>query len=314
MSDRQRTGVLVMSYGTPESMDQIEAYYTHIRHGRPPSPEQLEDLKARYAAVVGGVFPLRDNTNKQVEALQRTLEDMYPDEGYLCFQGLKHAPPFIEDGVEHMYKAGIRRAVGVVLAPHYSVMSVGGYLQRAEAKAKSLGLGMAFVKSYHNHPLLIEAQAERVRNRLAEFSAGEEDILVLFSAHSLPAKILEMGDPYVDQLLETSRLVAERAGIRRWKFVWQSAGQTAVPWLGPDILDELRTIAAERIASAVLICPLGFVSEHLEVLYDIDIECVRLAGMLGLELKRTDMLGTDPRYMRLLAEVVHRAKEGAFHE
>jgi len=312
MSARQQTGVLVMSYGTPESMDRIEAYYTHIRRGRPPSPEQLEELKARYEAIAGGVFPLRDNTNRQVEELQQTLELLYPEEGYLCFQGLKHAPPFIEDGVEHMWKAGLRRAVGVVLAPHYSVMSVGEYIRRAEEKAKALGLAITFVRSYHDHPLLIEAQAERVIRRLGEFEAAADDVLVLFSAHSLPAKILEMGDPYADQLLETSRLVAERAGVRRWKLVWQSAGQTAVPWLGPDILDELRTIAAERQARAVLVCPLGFVSEHLEVLYDIDVECVDLARELGLELKRTDMLSTDPRYMRLLAEVVHRAKEGAF--
>lgn len=306
---QQKIGVLVMSYGTPESMDQVEAYYTHIRRGHPPSPEQLKALKDRYEAIAGGFFPLRRNTDRQTAALQETLDAGQPDEGvrYVCYQGLKHARPFIEDGVQAMAEDGIREAVGVVLAPHYSAMSVGGYIRRAREKAEALGIKMAFVRSYHTHPLLIEAWAERVQTALASFAPEDrDDVQVLFSAHSLPEKILEMKDPYPDQLLATSRLVAEASGVSRWRFVWQSAGQTGDKWLGPDILEEIRSLHDEGVRQ-VLICPLGFVSDHLEVLYDIDIECKKLAESLGMRLARTEMLNDDPRYIRLLSDVVRQA-------
>lgn len=305
MSER-KIGVLVMSYGTPESLDQVEAYYTHIRRGNPPTPEQLKALTDRYEAIVGGFFPLRKNTDKQVAALQETLDASSSQHKtrYVCYQGLKHAQPFIEDGVQAMVNDGITEAVGVVLAPHYSVMSVGSYIKRAQEKAAELGVKMSFVNSYHDHPLLIEALTERMNEAMGKFEGMERaDIRVLFSAHSLPEKILEMGDPYPDQLLETSKLIAEQAGVPNWQFAWQSAGQTAVPWLGPDILQVIEDLHNEGIAH-VLISPIGFVSDHLEVLYDVDIECKQLANSLGMKLERTAMLNTDPRYMRLLADVV----------
>jgi ferrochelatase len=303
----ERVGVLVMSYGTPESMEGIKEYYTHIRRGNPPSEEQLRQLTRRYEAIVGGVFPLRQDTDRQVQALQEELDRHGGGVEYRCFQGLKHARPFIEDGVAAMAEAGFTKAVGIVLAPHYSAMSVGGYISRARAKAEELGIDMRFVKSYHDHPLLIEALSERVRDTLARFGPDAAGVRVIFSAHSLPAGILEMNDPYPDQLMETSRLVAERAGVTDWQFAWQSAGQTAVPWLGPDILDVLETIRREEGVDKVLICPLGFVSDHLEVLYDIDIECRQLAERLGMRLERTPMLNTDPKYMALLAECIRLA-------
>lgn len=304
----KKIGVLVMSYGTPESMDQVEAYYTHIRRGNPPTAEQLKELKDRYEAIVGGVFPLRANTDNQVAALQDTLNRLnpYSDAEFACYQGLKHARPFIEDGVETMAREGIKEAVGIVLAPHYSIMSIGGYIKRAEAKAAETGISMKFVRSYHLHPKLVEAFANRVSSKLdlfKEAGAERDQVRVLFSAHSLPEKILEMGDPYQDQLLETSKAVAERAGVTSWQFTWQSAGRTAEPWLGPDILDTLRELAHEQVED-VLVAPLGFVSDHLEVLYDLDIEAKAIAKELDIRLERIEMLNTEPLYMETLADVI----------
>ncbi|MDF2657470.1 MAG: ferrochelatase [Paenibacillus sp.] len=303
---KRKVGVLVMSYGTPESMDQIEAYYTHIRRGSPPSPEQLKALTDRYEAIVGGFFPLRENTNRQVEALEQTLNRDRADIEYKCYQGLKHASPFIEDGVKQMAEDGIREAVGIVLAPHYSVMSVGGYIKRAQETAEPLGVQMKFVKSYHLHPKLIQALSERVTAALESMEGvAKENVRVIFSAHSLPEKILEMRDPYPDQLLASSKAVADLAGITNWQFAWQSAGQTATPWLGPDIMDVLETIHREEQVENVLLCPIGFVSDHLEVLYDIDIECQSLAKRLGMRLARTTSLNTDPLYMETLRDSIN---------
>ncbi|TDF97623.1 ferrochelatase [Paenibacillus piri] len=303
---KQRIGVLVMSYGTPESLDQVEAYYTHIRRGHPPTPEQLKDLTDRYEAIVGGFFPLRENTNKQVQALEDRLNADHPELSFTCYQGLKHAAPYIEDGVERMVKDGIRQAVGVVLAPHYSVMSVGGYIKRAQDKAAEQGLDIRFVKSYHLHPQLIEALSSRVTDTLLRFGdVPKDEIRVVFTAHSLPEKILEMKDPYPEQLLETSRAIAARTGVSNWQFGWQSAGQTGTPWLGPDILDVLHTVSAKERIRHVLVCPIGFVSDHLEVLYDLDIEAQQTASELGVHLERTPSLNTDPLYMGTLSDVVY---------
>ncbi|AJY73394.1 ferrochelatase [Paenibacillus beijingensis] len=302
------TGVLVMSYGTPESMEGVEQYYTHIRRGHPPTAEQLADLKGRYNAIVGGVFPLRENTDRQVRSLQDKLEQLAPGQ-YRCYQGLKHARPYIEDGVESMAKEGISRAIGIVLAPHYSVMSVGAYIKRAREAAERLGVEMEFVEEYHLHPKLIQALAERVLGGLAKLvdngQGAAHPVKVLFSAHSLPEKIRELNDPYERQLNETAAAVAEAAGVlpNRWQFTWQSAGRTKEPWLGPDILDTLKELAEEG-ERAVLAAPIGFVSDHLEVLYDLDIEAKAEAAELGMQLDRIAMLNSDPLYMETLAESV----------
>jgi ferrochelatase len=305
-----KIGVLVMSYGTPESMDDVETYYTHIRRGHPPTPEQLAELKERYEAIVGGVFPLRENTNSQVAGLQDKLETMAPGR-YMCYQGLKHAKPYIEDGVEAMGKDGVKRAVAIVLAPHYSTMSIGSYMKRAQAKAEELGIELATVESYHLHPKLLAALTDRVKEglkRLSASSGNETAVRVLFSAHSLPEKIRELGDPYEKQLMETSAAVAEAAGVRDWQFTWQSAGRTREPWLGPDILETMATIREEGI-KAVLVAPVGFVSDHLEVLYDLDIEAKAEAAKLDMTLERIAMLNKDPLYMETLAESVVAAMQ-----
>lgn len=300
-----------MSYGTPENMDRIEAYYTHIRRGRPPSPEMLRELVARYEAIVGGVFPLRANTDRQVRALQRLLDERHPGRRYVCYQGLKHATPFIEDGIDAMAGDSITEGVGIVLAPHYSVMSVGGYIRRAREQAEKRGIRMRFVESYHLHPLLIEAFSARLRDALARAGdGGGRGVWVIFTAHSLPEKIVELNDPYPAQLLETARAVGEAAGAAEWQFAWQSAGRTDEKWLGPDILDVLQRLAGESPGDAVVIAPIGFVSDHLEILYDIDIEAKRLAGELGIRLERTASLNDDPLFIRALAECVENAAGG----
>lgn len=300
-----------MSYGTPQSLEDVESYYTHIRRGHPPTEEQLKELKDRYEAIVGGVFPLRANTDKQVSALQDTLNQYTKDTDteFVCYQGLKHAKPFIEDGVAQMATDGIKKAIGIVLAPHYSVMSIGGYIKRAEAKAEEVGVSLTCIRSYHVHPKLIEALVNKVSSKLdlfEEAGADRDTVKVLFSAHSLPAKIIEMGDPYQDQLLETSKAVAEKARVKDWQFTWQSAGRTADPWLGPDILDTLKDISQEQV-EYVLVAPVGFVSDHLEVLYDLDIEAKAVAKELDIRLERIESLNTDPLYMETLSDLIVEA-------
>lgn len=310
----RKVGVLVMSYGTPESMDQIEAYYTHIRRGHPPTVEQLRALKDRYEAIVGGFFPLRENTNEQVRALEKRLNKEAEDVHYVCYQGLKHAAPFIEDGISKMAADGIQEAVGIVLAPHFSTMSVGSYIKRAQEKADEFGIKIQFVKNYHLEPKLIKAIGLRVQKALQKFTVEKEDVRVIFSAHSLPQKILAMKDPYPDQLLETSQAVADITGVVNWQFAWQSAGRTAEPWLGPDILAVLQKIRHEEHVKYVLMCPVGFVSDHLEILYDIDIECKNLANQLDLQLERIESLNSDPDFIEVLADVLLRLQNKTGNE
>ncbi|MFD2117308.1 ferrochelatase [Paenibacillus yanchengensis] len=304
-----KIGVLVMSYGTPESLDDIETYYTHIRRGRKPSDEQLNDLTMRYEAIVGGVFPLREHTNLQVASLQDKLEQLAPGR-YQCFQGLKHARPYIEDGVAAMAKAGITEAVAIVLAPHYSTMSIGSYLERAAVAAEQAGITMSGVKQYHMHPKWLQAITERVVagvERLEKRSAEMDKTMVLFSAHSLPVRIRELDDPYEQQLLQSSEAIAQAANVKNWQFTWQSAGQTHEPWLGPDLLETMATLRDEGV-TAILVAPIGFVSDHLEIMYDIDIEAQAEAKKLGITLERITMLNSDPLYMETLAESVMELK------
>jgi ferrochelatase len=249
------------------------------------------------------VFPLRENTNAQVAALQQKLNEISGDGAYKCYQGLKHASPYIEDGVEAMAADGIKEAVGIVLTPQYSAMSVGGYMKRAQDEAAKNDIAFKSVQEYHLHPELIQALGTRVAEGLDRFGDDRADTLVLFSAHSLPAKVLEMNDPYADQLLATSGAVAKDAGVENWQFTWQSAGQTGQPWLGPDILETLGRLSDEGIKN-VLVTPVGFVSDHLEVLFDIDIEARKFAQERGIRLERIRMLNDDSQYMAALADSV----------
>jgi len=296
------TGVLVMAYGTPASADDVEAYYTHIRRGRAPTPEQLADLQRRYDAI-GGVSPLRARTQAQADAIQRELGD-----GYVVALGQKHAAPYIEDGVTTLVDAGVSRIVGLVLAPHYSALSVGEYAERAGHACASTREQMAstvpftMIESWHLEPALLDALAARVRDARNRLPA-RANVETLFTAHSLPARILESGDPYPEQLHATAEAVASRADVTRWRTAWQSAGRTPEPWLGPDILEVVRALPIEGV-DAVVVCPAGFTSDHLEVLYDVDVEARDVADQAGVALARTASINDDPAVMGALAGLV----------
>lgn len=298
-------GVLLMSYGTPAAPEDVEEYYTHIRRGRTPTPEQLADLQARYDAI-GGVSPLAERTQAQARGVQAALDAAEPGR-FRVFAAAKHAPPFVEDGVRAMAEAGVREAVALVLAPHYSALSVGEYIERVAAAADIAEppLRMTFVRDWHVEPALIELLAERVREARAGFA---EDAVVetLVTAHSLPARVLSMDDPYVEQVHRTGAAIATAAGLTRWRVAWQSAGRTPEPWLTPDLLDVLPALANEGV-QGVIVCPVGFTADHLEVLYDIDVQARQVAEKVGVALVRTRSLNDDPRFVALVAELVRDA-------
>jgi ferrochelatase len=298
-------GVLVMSYGTPTGPDDIEAYYTDIRRGRPPTPEQLADLRARYEAI-GGVSPLAERTAAQVIGLQRALDSVDPGR-FVVFSGAKHSRPSIEDGIEAVVEAGIVDLVALVLAPHYSALSVGQYFERVAAAADESGraLSVTYVHDWHLEPVLVDLLAERVRSALGRFPA-EAVVQTFVTAHSLPARVADLDDPYTRQLDETAAAVAEAAGLTRWQVAWQSAARTPEPWLGPDVLDAIRALEGTGV-DGVLVCPAGFVSDHLEILYDLDVQARGVAEGLGLRFERTESLDDDPRFLGMLADVVRVA-------
>lgn len=293
------TGVLVMAYGTPAGPQDVASFYTDIRRGRPPNPDQLANLEDRYRSI-GGVSPLAERTAAQVEAVGRALEDLAPS-SYRVFYGSKHADPKIEDAVDAIATAGIDRLVGLVLAPHYSSLSVGQYIDRARKRASLHAIRAGFVEHWHDDEALVEVLSERLVESVSDLEARSEGPLeVVFSAHSLPARILDYDDPYPRQLAETAALVAERAGIVSFRTGWQSAGRTPEPWLGPDILELLDVLAGEGV-KAVAVCPAGFTSDHLEILYDLDIEARAKADRLGLAFARTKSLNNEPRVAAGLA-------------
>jgi protoporphyrin/coproporphyrin ferrochelatase len=282
--------VVLMAYGSPSSPEDVRPYLEDVRGGRPVSDEAVAALAERYRRI-GGRSPLDGVTEAQRAALEREL-------GVPVFVGMKHWRPRIAEAVDAALAGGATRVIGLVLAPHYSRMSVGEYRERLE-DALAERAELVLVESWHDDPAFVNVLADRVRGT---------DAWVVFTAHSLPERILADGDPYREQLLETSRLVAERAGLERWSFAFQSASATGEPWLGPDLLDELERLAADGVGK-VLIAPVGFVSDHLEILWDIDVEAREKAGELGLELARIESLNDDPEFIRTLAGIVRRARE-----
>jgi ferrochelatase len=277
--------VVLMAYGSPSRPEDVRPYLEDVRGGRPVSEEAIEELAQRYRRI-GGRSPLDDVTEAQRAALEHEL-------GVPVFVGMKHWQPRIAEAAESALAGGATRIIGVVLAPHYSRLSVGEYRERLEAAVAGRA-DVVLVESWHDQPGFVEVVADRVRGTGA---------WVVFTAHSLPERILVEGDPYRDQLLETSRLVAERAGLERWSFAFQSASATGEPWLGPDILDELDRLRGNGVRE-VLVAPIGFVSDHLEILWDLDIEARERAAELGLELERIASLNDDPAFIRGLAELV----------
>ena len=308
-------GVLVMAHGTPARRDEIAPFYTRIRRGRPPSAEQLAELEDRYAAI-GGLSPLAERTRAQVDALRDALEHRAPGR-YTVAYGAKHTAPLIEEAAAALTGAGVARVIGLVLAPHGASMGSQEYLDRAEA---AIGGKCPFipVPHWYAEPDLVALLAERVTDALASLGAGgaggdggdQRAYPVIFTAHSLPARIVHAGDTYPAQLEESARLVAAAAGLERWRVAWQSAGRTPEPWLGPDVRDVVRQLADSGGCKGVVVCPIGFVTDHLEVLYDLDVELAAVATEVGLPLARTASLNDDRRFVAVLADVVMAADPG----
>jgi len=281
------TGVLCMAYGSPSSEAEIEDYYTHIRGGRKPSAEALEELKGRYRAIGGS--PLTGITRAQAKAIGDRL-------GLPAFAGMKHAPPFIADAAGEAERAGIQRLVGIPLAPHFAEMSLGAYQHSLE---KAWHGELVFVRGFHDHPAFIRA----VQQLLAESLSDSWPDRLFFTAHSLPARIVTEGDGYFDRLLESCRLVEAGMKLPEWEFAFQSASTTGEPWLGPDLLAAIERSGARD----VLVCPIGFVADHLEILYDLDVEAQEFARSRGIKIRRTASFNTMPEFIDAMAEVVSDA-------
>ena len=299
------TGVLVMAYGTASGPDDIERYYTDIRGGRAPSPEAVAELTERYTAI-GNRFPLLGITKEQAAGLEHELNADAGEGAFRSYLGMKHSSPFVAEGVTRMREDGIERAVGIVMAPHYSRLSIETYVERVDKALAEAGGGpsISHVRSWHDHPSFVELLEHRVADALAKLSAAERDgAAVIFSAHSLPARILDDGDPYPDELRATADLVAARLGLESYTTGWQSAGRTPEPWLGPPIEVVIRDLASKG-HRAVVVCSAGFVADHLETLYDLDIEAQEVAREAGIRLVRTEMPNADPAFIRVLADVV----------
>jgi ferrochelatase len=310
-------GVLVMAYGTADGPDDIERYYTDIRGGRAPSAEHLDELRSRYAAI-GDRFPLLEITRAQAEGLESALDRDHPG-AFRCYIGMKHSPPWIADGVAKMRDDGIERAVGIVMAPHWSGMSIPTYEERVrDALTTRGGPSFSFVQAFDTHPAFIGLLAERVRDAFGAIpKAARSDAEVIFSAHSLPvrgagdatrclrctAEACAVACRYDAGVRTTADLVARPLGLRRYSTAWQSAGRTADPWWGPPIEDVVREFGEEG-APAVVVCSAGFVADHLEILYDLDIEVRGIADAAGMAFSRTEMPNADPAFTSMLADVV----------
>lgn len=302
-------GLLVMAYGTPYKEADIEPYYTHIRRGRPPAPEQLEDLQNRYAAI-GGISPLAKITENQANALCNRLNEVQDQIEFKVYIGLKHITPFIEEAVEQMHQDGITEAASIVLAPHFSTFSVLSYNGRAKEEAAKYGISMTSVESWYKQPKFIDYWVEKVSETYAGMSTEErEKACLIVSAHSLPEKIIANGDPYPEQLQETADLIAQGANITNYEVGWQSEGQTPEPWLGPDVQDMTRDLHNEKGYTSFVYTPVGFVSDHLEVLYDNDYECKVVCDEIGATYYRPEMPNTDPLFVDAMVDALFEKLE-----
>jgi ferrochelatase len=300
---RYPIGVLVMAYGGPNSLAELPGYLSDIRSGRPTTPEVLEEIGHNYSQI-GGKSPLLDITQQQLAGVAAKLDPSI----YRIYLGMRHWAPWIEEVVGQMLEDGVTHAISLVLAPHFSKMSIAKYQGKIADGLEMYHGDIEFehIASYHDAPKLIEALANRVEMGLAEWPEAERDsVHVVFSAHSLPERILKMGDPYDSQLRATAQLVAEQAGLdaSRWSWSYQSAGRSPEPWLGPQIQEYLPVLAAQGIRNVISI-PVGFVADHVEILYDIDIQAQAVAKEIGMRLVRPPALNTDPLYIDTLVELI----------
>jgi ferrochelatase len=297
-----------MAYGTPRSREEILPYYTDIRRGRPPTEEQLSDLTARYEAI-GGLSPLAALTEAQRDALQTALNNIAPNTYHVAL-GLKHAAPMIEDAVQQLAQEGFTKIVALVLAPHFSSFSIGQYIDRATTAATPHGISVVGITSWATEEAFIDFLAADMSAKLATMPAATH---VLFTAHSLPQRIIDAGDPYPAELRSTAVAVAAKVGLTenaQWSIAWQSAGRTPEPWIGPDILDVIDQLATQsNPATGVLVSACGFVADHLEVLFDLDIEASHRAEQHGLAFARTECVNDNGAIMNALAHRVHAANQ-----
>ena len=289
-------GVLLLAHGTPESLDQMPAYLARVRGGRPPSEELVAEMTSNYAAI-GGRSPLTEITRRQGALLQEALGD-----GRRVYVGMRNWDPLIPDVLAKAVREGITSLVALPMAPQYSTLSVGKY-RDAVAAAAPPGLPVHFAPAWHTHPGLLEAFAERLRVVLAR---GPWDAVV-FTAHSLPVRVIEEGDPYALQVRKTAAGVAARAGVSAWSLAFQSAGRTPEPWLGPALDDHIRALAAEG-ARKILVCCVGFVCDHTEILFDIDVQAQRVAAAVDVTLARTESLNDSPTFIAALRDIVRAAQ------
>lgn len=302
---KKTIGLLVMAYGTPRSVEEIEPYYTHIRRGRKPSQAALDELTERYEAI-GGISPLAKITRAQGQELEKKLNEINDNVQFKLYFGLKHIDPFIEDAIEEMKNDGIEEAVSIVLAPHYSTFSVKSYNGRAKEHSEKInGPKITSIDCWYDHPQFIKYWSDEIKKTFTTMEADEkENAVVIFSAHSLPEKILQNGDPYPDQLKETADLIASLAEINHYTIGWQSEGQTPDPWIGPDVQDLTRDLYKQKGYTTFVYCPVGFVADHLEVLYDNDFECKIITDELGVNYYRPEMPNAKPEFIECLADVV----------
>lgn len=302
---KRHIGLLVMAYGTPYKEEDLERYYTHIRRGRKPSNEMLQELHERYQAI-GGISPLAKITREQAEGLEQMLNEQQTDIEFHMYLGLKHIEPFVEDAVEQMKKDGIEEAISIVLAPHFSTFSVKSYNGRAfEATDKVNGPKIFPIESWYKEPKFISYWAKQLKQTFEQIpKADKDETIVIFSAHSLPEKILQFGDPYPEQLRETADMIAKMAGITNYTIGWQSEGNTPDPWLGPDVQDLTRSLFEKHHYKAFVYAPVGFVADHLEVLYDNDYECKVVTEEVGSTYYRPEMPNAKPEFIDCLATVV----------
>ncbi|HDR7355865.1 ferrochelatase [Bacillus wiedmannii] len=302
---KKKIGLLVMAYGTPESLDDVEAYYTHIRHGHKPSEEALQDLIGRYKAI-GGISPLAKITKEQAHKLTDSMNNIFTEYEFTCYLGLKHIAPFIEDAVEEMKRDGIEQAISIVLAPHYSTFSIKAYNDRAIRLSEEIGGPVIEpIEQWYDEPKFISYWVDQIKETFTKIE-DKEKAVVIFSAHSLPEKIIAAGDPYVEQLQHTADLIAEAANIQNYTTGWQSAGNTPDPWIGPDVQDLTRDLYEGHGYESFIYCPVGFVAEHLEVLYDNDYECKVVTDELNVAYFRPNMPNSQSVFIDCLAEIVSK--------
>ncbi|MEX0788476.1 MAG: ferrochelatase [Anaerolineales bacterium] len=299
-------GVLVMAYGGPNSLEEVEPYLMDVRAGRLTAPDVLHAVRERYRAI-GGRSPILERTQAQAAALEAALNRN--GQMFKTYVGMRHWHPYIKAALAEMLNAGLSRAVGLVMAPHYSRMSIGAYFKKVEEAQSPVEI--AGIERWHLLPGYLDALADRVRDALENFSAEvRAEAAIIFTAHSLPQRILEWADPYPDELRATVTAVMDRLGPHPHEFAFQSAAMTPDPWLGPDAGEVIARLAHQGHPH-VLIVPIGFVCEHVEILYDVDIVFKHQAESLGMRLERIEMLNTAPRMMAGLAELVRGKAEGA---